>query len=131
MVEEVSRRVVDQRVRNRVIEYLELAASFEAQIEYDAARVVNVPNEVINQWQDWVPVSPRLDPRVLEVYTAEELESLIQFQEAWELATNGEGYPDLAEVQRLPSWIALRGAAETALAVFGRRGRLSEDREDG
>lgn len=29
-----SRRVVEQRVRNRIIEYLDLAASYEEQAEY-------------------------------------------------------------------------------------------------
>jgi hypothetical protein len=45
-----SGRVVEQRVRNRVIEYLELTASFKAQQEYDRnAPIAHLPYEVINQ----------------------------------------------------------------------------------
>lgn len=44
-----------QRIRNRVIEYLELASSFDNQSAYQAAvPYIHVPNEIINQWEDWV-----------------------------------------------------------------------------
>jgi hypothetical protein len=46
-------RVAEQRVRNRIIEYLELAASLAAQADYDSAvPIAHVPYEVINQWED-------------------------------------------------------------------------------
>jgi hypothetical protein len=56
-----SRRVVDQRVRDQIIEYLELASSFDAQLEYErsAPDFVDVLAEIINPWQDWVPTDPR------------------------------------------------------------------------
>ena len=58
-----SPRVVEQRVRNRVIEYLELAASFQEQQEYERnAPIAHIPYEVINQWEDWVHQDPREDP---------------------------------------------------------------------
>lgn len=53
---EPSPRLVAQRIRNRIIEYLELASSFEAQ---QHAPIAHVPNEVINQWEDWVPTPPK------------------------------------------------------------------------
>ncbi len=53
------REIVAHRVRNRVIEYLELAASPGEQRRYEAAvPLVHVPNELINQWEDWVHGSP-------------------------------------------------------------------------
>ncbi|CAB5721081.1 Uncharacterised protein [Delftia tsuruhatensis] len=43
-----------QRTRNRIIEYLELASSFDAQTKYQASVPgVRVPNELLNQWEDW------------------------------------------------------------------------------
>ena len=49
-----SLRVVEQRVGNRVIEYLELASSFAVQQEYERhVPLAHVPYEVINQWEDW------------------------------------------------------------------------------
>ena len=50
-----SERLVAQRIRNRIIEYLELAASYAAQEEYQRVAPINVPSEVMNQWEDWVP----------------------------------------------------------------------------
>lgn len=49
MSEEPNVHVVRQRIRNRIVEYLELASSFEAQLDYQPAVHVPVPNEVINQ----------------------------------------------------------------------------------
>jgi hypothetical protein len=39
----------------------------------------------------------------------------------------GRGFPTLAEAQALTAWEALRGVAATALSVFARRGRFSDD----
>lgn len=75
-----SRRVIEQRVRNRIIEYVELASSFEAQQEYERdVPIAHIPYEVINQWED--------------------------------------------------EWNRLRDAAGSALSVFMRRGKMSEDHE--
>ncbi|MGQ0844784.1 MAG: hypothetical protein ACT4QF_11675 [Sporichthyaceae bacterium] len=127
-----SERVVDRRVRNRVIEYLELASSFEGQREY-AARApsyVDIPNEVVNQWDDWVRPSD-LDGEAA-VYTAAEVQTMSSYLEALDRANAAvvDSYPDLAHVQTLPEWQALREAALDALAVFAVRGRLSEDVEE-
>jgi hypothetical protein len=121
-----SERVIDQRARNRIIEYLELAASFAAQRKYErAAPIVHVPYEVIAQWEDWVP---HLD-LVLgtsEVYTVEEAEALTRFQAIWDEAVSalGNHYPPLEDVQAMPAWERLRREAESALAIFARRGKL-------
>ena len=51
-----SERVVEQRVRNRVIEYLELTSSLAAQADYEkSVPIAYVPYEVINQWEDQLP----------------------------------------------------------------------------
>ena len=74
-----SRRVVDQRVRSRIIDYLELARSFEAQQEYERdVPIAHIPYEVINQWEDWVHKDPREDRDLSDVYDEAEVEAMCQ-----------------------------------------------------
>jgi hypothetical protein len=127
-----SRRVVEQRVRNRVIEYLEIAASFEIQLDYQrAVPAVSVPGEVINQWEDWVHVDPRTDAQLSAVYSQDEARALGSFHATWSRVADGtpNPLPSIAETQQLPEWDELRQAAISTLAVFERRGKMPEDRE--
>jgi hypothetical protein len=127
-----SERVVEQRIRNRVIEYFEVAASFDAQQKYARdVPIAHVPYEVINQWEDWVWKDPRSDPDLPTVYAADEVEALRQYQSVWDVACRAvsDDFPSLDQVQALPEWEQLRQAAESALGVFARRGRMPEDHE--
>lgn len=125
-----SERIIEQRVRNRLIEYFELASSYAAQEEYAEAAppYVHVPYEVIEQWEDWVP---HLDLVLTDsqVYTPEEKETLSRFQSVWETAAEAitDDYPSLDAVQATPEWEAMRCEAESALALLAKRGRLPED----
>ena len=126
-----SERVVEQRVRNRIIEYLELAASYEDQRDYEAAvPIAHVPYEVINQWEDNLPHGPTaiIEPTV---YSAQELDALKQFDRVWRAAADEvpDDYPTLEQVQSMDAWKRLRSEAAKALAVFARRGKLSEEHE--
>lgn len=122
--------IVEQRVRNRLIEYFELASSYVAQNEYAKAAppYVHIPYEIIEQWEDWVP---HLDLVLTDsnVYTSREKEVLSRFQSVWELTTKaiGDDYPSLEAVQAMPAWEDMRLAAAAALAVLAKRGRLPED----
>lgn len=122
-------RLVEQRVRNRLIEYLTLASSFEEQREYQAAvPAISVPNEVINQWEDWAS-EQSLAGFGPPVFTSDECVALTAFGRIWEQVaceTPAE-LPSLEETLRLPEWEQLRAAAEAAVKVFERRGRLPED----
>jgi hypothetical protein len=127
-----SRRVIEQRVRNRIIEYLELASSFEAQQEYERdVPIEPVPYEVINQWEDWVHTDPREDRDLSDIYDEAEVQAMCQFQVAWDDAASAvpNNYPSLSEVQALPESDRLRESAGFALSVFTRRGKMSEDHE--
>lgn len=125
-----SERIVEQRVRNRLIEYFELASSNAAQAEYAAAAppYVHAPYEVIEQWEDWVP---HLDLVLTDsqVYTPEEKEAVRRFQSIWEAtaAAIADAYPSLEAVQAMPEWEVMRREAESALTLFAERGRLPED----
>jgi hypothetical protein len=53
--QELPQKLLLQRIRNRIIEYLELAASADEQRDYERrVPIAHVPNEMINQWEDWV-----------------------------------------------------------------------------
>lgn len=124
-----SARLVEQRIRNRIIEYLELTSSFEAQHDLARTSIAYVPHEVINQWEDWNPVDQTVWPgRLGPPYTDEEVAAMIAFQAewAWVVEHTPNPLPELIEVQALHAWERLRAAAEEALAVFNRRGRMSE-----
>jgi len=130
--DEPSRRVVEQRVRNRIIEYLEPASSLEAQQQYERdVPIAHVPYELINQWEDWVHKDPREDRDLSDVYDGAEVEAMCQFHAAWEDAASAvaNNYPPLSEAQALTEWDRLREAARSALSVFMRRGKMSEDHE--
>ena len=76
-----SDRVIEQRIRNRIIEYLDLAASYEAQAAYQTSvPFVTVPYEVINQWDDWVPADPGDLARNVGVFSPDEVRAMCEFQ---------------------------------------------------
>ena len=127
-----SRRIVSQRIRNRIIEYFDLVASYEAQLEYEKrVPFVNVPYEVINQWEDSVPPPPRIPVDDLSVFSPEELREIDLFRPIWDAAADaiGKDFPTVTFVQSLPEWDRLRERAVSAASVFRERGLLPEDRE--
>ncbi|MCB8928796.1 MAG: hypothetical protein H6652_24600 [Ardenticatenaceae bacterium] len=128
----VSKQVVFQRVRNRIIEYFEVASSFDEQQKYQkAVPLVSVPSEMINQFEDWVPNKDVLDDFGLPVFSMAEQVALRRFHRIWEdVAQNTPNpLPSLVETLKLPKWKQLREAAEETLVVFLDRGKLSEDKE--
>ena len=125
----VSPEVVDRRVRNRIIEHLEVASSFVEQREYQTrVSFISVPNELINQWEDWF-VASEFDRYGPPAYTHEERTALMRFHLIWEAVADStpNPLPDLEATLRLPEWVRLRKAAEEALEVFQQRGKLPED----
>lgn len=73
--------VIAQRIRNRIIEYLELAASIEAQRAYPAHQLCHVPNEVIDQWEDraHADFSYHMPP----VFSLAEQAAALDYQAVW------------------------------------------------
>jgi hypothetical protein len=126
---EPSPQLVLQRVRNRLIEYLQLVASRQAQLLYQASARVDVSTELINQWDDWFPKEPGLlvDP----VFTSEERLALARFHSVMLEVVDAlpRNIPDLGTFQTLPAWTRLQQAATQALATFATRGVLDEDVE--
>ncbi len=126
-----SLQIIQQRTRNRIIDYLECASSFEEQREYAAAvPIAHVPSEMICGWSDWVR-DENIESYGPPVFEENETLAIRRFHATWETVTRGlprERLP-LEEIQQLEQWAMLRAAAEEALSVFLPRGRLSEDDE--
>ena len=126
-----SSRLVDQRVRNRIIDYLEVVASYEEQRRYQAAvPMVSVLHELIGLWEDWLQGDPRTT-ELPAIYSEAEVLAVRRFHTVWEQVAAGTPHrlPPLHAGQLLSGWGELRKAARAALAVFQLRGRVSEDEE--
>jgi hypothetical protein len=81
--QKISRQLLQQRIRNRIIEYLELAASAERQRDYERrAPIAQVPNEMINQWADVVHAD-NWDWYSQPVFSIEESEAIRTFHDVW------------------------------------------------
>jgi hypothetical protein len=117
-----SPRMVEQRVRNRLIEYFEWASSFDEQREYQAVAPVAVAGEVFNQWDDWTGPEPVTADSFGPVYSCDEVEAMLSYDSVLTRAID-------ETFQGLAIWEELRQAAADALTVFRRRGTLPEDHE--
>lgn len=116
---------VEQRIRNRIIAYLQMASSFDAQRDFDRDTIAYIPNEMIELWADWNPVDESRWPgRLAAPYSAEEIAAMRAFHEKWEwvIAHTPNPLPELTEVQQLPAWERLPA---TSAAGVGNRRRLT------
>jgi hypothetical protein len=112
------RRVVEQRIRNRIMETLE--------------RVV-VPNppfyrgELLDEWEDWIwRHRPASFPP--PVYTPSESAALLAAVDAFDafIAAWSNTMPD-TEALHLREWTAFVSTCQLALSELSKRGPLSED----
>ncbi|HTD06386.1 hypothetical protein [Undibacterium sp.] len=120
--------VVLLRVRNHIIEYLEVAASFDEQREYQRKSPgVNVPAEVLHQWEDWLTEDWQQRYTGPAFSDAERL-AMLKYQQIIAPLADGalEPLPALEHLHAMPQWLGLRAAATEILAVFMLRGKLPE-----
>ena len=121
--------VLAQRIRNRIIEYLAIASSYAEQREYErSVPLVNVPSEIICQWEDWVR---NLDWFSEPVFSPNEQKAIREFHAIWESVADDTPriMPPLSDLIGMETWERLRQGAESALKVFEGRGKFSEERE--
>jgi hypothetical protein len=129
--ESVSRVVLAQRIRNRIIEYLETASSYEEQLAYQAnAPIAHVGAEMINQWEDWVHEHSQAvftDP----IFSQAEQQAIKDFNGVWDKVADDvpEPLPELSVLIETEPWRRLQEAALSALEVFQRRGKFDEEKE--
>jgi hypothetical protein len=127
----ISRTMLHQRFRNGIIWYLETASSFEEQLKYqDAVPLVNVPNEMFNQWADWVKEDDR-SWYGAPVFSPDEQAAMWEYNTVLNDVLDDvlETFPKLSELITTAPWERLRAAAEKAIEVFRRRGLFDQDVE--
>lgn len=134
MGERTSRQLVHQRIRNRLIEYFELLSSEADLLDYEASVPINLFAEIINQWEDWLAEPgqmPKADSYPIGVYSKEEVVEILRFHMIWDAVSGST--PDtidgIADFFAKPEWPLLQSAAASALVVFAKRGKLSENEE--
>lgn len=128
-----SPQLLRQRIRNNIIAYLEVAASAEEQREYERnVPIAQVPNEMINQWED----SVRPDDFAWygePVFTREENQAMQDFHAIWSEVADATPNPMPCSVEFLIGtavWDRLMSSASVALHVFMKRGRFDGEIEE-
>jgi hypothetical protein len=129
MEERVPLPVLKLRIRNNIMDYLELASSASEQRDYERrVPIAHVPNEMINQWEDCVP-DQDFEWYSQPEFSADEQAAIRRFTEVWESVTNETPNPMPSSIDSLIGtavWQRLMDAAEEALGVFLQRGRISD-----
>ena len=115
--------LTQQRIRNRLIEYFDWAASFEDIAEMGAF-------ETINSWEDWADCDSSFF--VEPVFSLSEQKEIRDFYTAWNAASDGtpKDIFDAKTLSDMECWREFRTAAEVALHVFQQRGKFSEDEKE-
>lgn len=125
IMENPSRQVVEQRIRNRIIEYLEMLCRYHLDPPpWDL-------NETVNQWEDWVQSPAGADQFKSPTYSPTERKLLLEVDRALSAfcGVTPTAICDGDMALQGPEWTALIAAAGRALQEFSLRGRLSEDAE--
>ncbi|WP_143226741.1 hypothetical protein [Acidovorax sp. 62] len=119
-----SHPLIEQRVRNRLIEWLEMLVHYETDPPpFDL-------NAVLNQWEDW---NSPLHSYSAPTYSESEAKKLLLVANAWEGFCKGTPNTISNEREALGTseWITLVLACQVALSELRRRGRLPEEIEVG
>lgn len=121
--EMVSQKVILQRIRNRIIEYLEITSSVHEQRKVE-------PNELINMWEDWV-CEKRVSTYSEPVFSKLEQQALSEFNSTWNHVVDStpDTLPTYEVLEKNKYWNKLALEALKTLSVFMERGKLPEDVE--
>lgn len=122
--------VLYNRLRNRIIEHLELAASAEEQLNYQrAAPIAHVSNELLNTWGDWVKDESTIDQFTAPIFTLEEQQAVRDFNSTVDSVARQTAHslPYITNFIGTPAWQELSSSAASALSVFSIRGLGPED----
>lgn len=131
--EHPSTRLVQQRTRNRMIDFLEWVSSYDEQRKYQRAAYgfLNIPHEVFREHETCFFEGATYDE---PIFTPAERAVIISLNEVLDWVWDDshvfdDFYPDLEDLIGTEDWEQLRAAAERALSVFQQRGRLPDDEE--
>jgi hypothetical protein len=123
MEDKLAPNIIEQRIRNRIFEYLEGVA------EYPRNAGVWDLGDVINGWETWVddPFEPRNFPS--PVFTPDEVSSMAVAHAAW--LKFADAIPKSTRDERvalsLPEWKIFADSCANCAEIFGVRGRVPED----
>lgn len=125
VAEEVSERLVDQRVRNRVAEVLEILA------DGDAGLFAVGGKEYFNLFFDYIDDDLPYDWRALSTYTAEEIEKIEHVLTSMLTALDATASLDTEAEIAATGWPQrVQPVAQEALTAMIARGRFDEEREE-
>lgn len=118
----ISNTLLQQRIRNRLIEYFD--TSLEEIASWGAF-------EVINQWEDIVPNGWETAFFTEPVFSPEEQVRIRKFCSTWSLTADAtsDNIFSIAELNSSPEWQAFLREAKSALGCFVKRGKFDEDTE--
>lgn len=117
---ELSDHMIQQRIRNRMMEYFDFVACPKAQEQFGAGAI-------INYWQDWQTASINEsypDP----IFTEAERQSIREFDIAWYIVADStpDPMPPPSILNTMPAWVKLISLAKAAVVLFEARGKLPE-----
>ncbi|MCW0016098.1 hypothetical protein [Rhizobium sp. BT-226] len=121
--------LLDQRIREGIIDYFEWVGNYQLQRKYQAdVPHVNVPIEAINQWENWVRVEG-FDTYLEPVFSRQEQIAIREFHRIWDAVADEmpEGYSRLEDLIGTALWERLRKAAEQAHDIFILRGHFDRN----
>lgn len=123
MTNRISDQLLAQRLRNRIMEVLSIYCCDE-----DWASLG--PDEVINQWEDFVD-QQRFAIFIEPVFTAEEQTQLKAFHAEWlqYCDSTPKSMSPFEVIRNTLEWQQLKRRAGELLHLFEQRGKLSEDVE--
>jgi hypothetical protein len=116
-------KLIEQRIRNRIYEYVESVA------EFPANRGVWDLNELVNSWEDYVPDPFQAHMFPAPTFSAGEVAAMSQVHSAWLAFADAtpQKIDDEFLAMRTPQWIALVEASRRASSTFSIRGKLEEE----
>jgi len=129
----ISNIILEQRVRNNIIEYFELYSNEKKLIKFqNDVPIAVVPNELISSWHDdfWLSAYDK-GSYSFPVFSEEERKTLLVYNNLID-EIYGEIPNDICDINdvfKLPFWSKLKREAEIALSIFMKRGLFSDDIE--
>ena len=117
------------RLRNRIIEHLELVSSAQQQLSYQqSAPVAQVSNELFCGWEDFVCDDAIIETFMPPAFTMQEQQAVREFNTVLVTValSTPQHLPYIADFIGTIAWQELNNAACKALAVFQERGKSSE-----
>ncbi|WP_146132753.1 hypothetical protein [Hasllibacter halocynthiae] len=121
-MEEISKQLLYQRLRNRVIELLDLYSSLD-----DIATLGAF--ETIDMVDDWLPLDYAAAPKVFSEKERVVIAKFLMLSNAAADATDEDTWK-VDWFRDSEEWVNVSRFSEQALAVFCERGRFSEESEE-